>query len=114
MSLAIEQPQTIPLDADHDGVIRVRGTRITLDTVVEAFRHGANAEEITQQYPTLSLADVYSVVGYFLRHEAEVTAYLADRASAGAAVRRDNERRFDPQGVRDRLMARRPAGHGSR
>ena len=114
MSLAIEQPQPVPLDADHDGVIRVRGTRITLDTVVEAFRHGATAEEIIQQYPTLSLADVYSVLGYFLRHEADVSAYLADRAAVRAVVRRDNEQRFDPQGVRDRLVARQPAGNGSR
>ena len=114
MSLAIEQPQPVPLDADRDGVIRVRGTRITLDTVVEAFRHGATAEEITQQYPTLLLADVYSVLGYFLRHEGAVAEYLAGRAAAGEAVRRDNERRFDPQGVRDRLVARRPAGNGSR
>ena len=114
MSLAIEQPQPVPLDADGDGVIRVRGTRITLDTVVEAFRRGATAEEITQQYPTLSLADVYSVLGYFLRHEAEVSDYLADRVAVRENVRRDNERRFDPQGVRDRLVARRPAGNGSR
>jgi len=114
MSLAIEQPQPVPLDTDRNGLIRVRGTRVTLDTVVEAFRHGATAEEILQQYPTLSLADVYSVLGYFLRHEAEVTTYLADRASAREVVRSENERRFDPQGIRDRLLARRPAGNGSR
>jgi uncharacterized protein (DUF433 family) len=114
MSLALEQPQPLPLETDRDGVIRVRGTRITLDTVVEAFRRGATAEEMAQQYPTLALADVYSVLGYFLRHEEEVSAYLASRASARDTVRRDNERRFDPQGVRDRLAARRPAGNGSR
>jgi uncharacterized protein (DUF433 family) len=114
MSLAIEQPQAVPLEADRDGVIRVRGTRVTLDTVVDAFRRGATAEEITQQYPTLSLADAYSVLGYFLRHEADVLDYLAGRASAHDAVRQQNERRFDPQGVRDRLLARPPAGNGSR
>jgi hypothetical protein len=81
---------------------------------VEAFRDGATAEEITQQYPTLALADVYSVLGYVLRHEEEVAAYLASRTEVRDAVRRENERRFDPQGVRDRLMARRPAGDGSR
>ncbi len=114
MSLAIGQPQPVPLNADSDGVIRVSGTRITLDTVVEAFRHGATAEEITQQYTTLSLADVYCVLGYYLRHEEQVGAYLAGRAATCDAVRRDNERRFDPQGVRDRLVARRPASDGSR
>ena len=69
---------------------------------------------ITQQYPTLSLADVYSVLGYFLRHEAELGAYLAERATVREAVRRDNERRFDPQGLRDRLVASRVASTESR
>jgi uncharacterized protein (DUF433 family) len=114
MSLAIGQSQPVPLDADRDGVIRVSGTRITLDTVVEAFRLGATAEEITQQYPTLPLADVYCVLGYFLRHEEQIGAYVSGRAAASDAVRLDNERRFDPQGVRDRLVARRLVSHGSR
>ena len=114
MSLAIEQPQPVPLDADRDGIIRVRGTRVTLDSVVEAFRRGATAEEITQQYPTLPLADVYLVLGYVLRHGEEVAAYLAERATGRDVLRSENEIRHDPQGVRDRLLARRPAGNGSR
>jgi uncharacterized protein (DUF433 family) len=113
MSLVIEQSQPVPLETDRDGVIRMRGTRVTLDTIVEAFRRGATAEEITQQFPTLALADVYAVLGYYLRHEAEVAAYMAGRAEARESVRLENERRFDPQGVRDRLVARRPSGHGS-
>jgi hypothetical protein len=43
-----------------------------------------------------------------------VAEYLTGRAAAREAARRDNERRFDPQGVRDRLVARRPGGNGSR
>jgi len=107
MSLVIEPAQVVPLAADGDGVIRVAGTRVTLDTVTEAFEQGATAEEIVQQYPSLSLADVYSVLGYLLRHQAEVAAYLDQRAERRNAVRQEHERRFDPQGVRGRLLARR-------
>lgn len=39
----------LPLETSADGVIRVRGTRITLDTVWAAFNEGATAEEIVQQ-----------------------------------------------------------------
>ena len=92
--------------ADGDGVIRVAGTRVTLDTVVEAFQQGATAEEIAQQYPSVALADVYSVIGYFLRHETEVNAYLLSRRKEAAQLREENERRFDPAGVRERLLAR--------
>jgi hypothetical protein len=32
-----------PLSIDTDGAVRVGGTRVTLDTVVRAFRHSAAA-----------------------------------------------------------------------
>jgi hypothetical protein len=53
------------------------------------------------------LAEVYSVLGYVLHHQAEVAAYLAGRAEDRSAVREENERRFDPHGIRARLLARR-------
>lgn len=83
-------------------------TRVTLDTVVAAFREGATAEEISQQYPVLRLADVYSVIGYYLRHRDVVDSYIDSRLSQSAEVRRENETRFDPTGIRDRLLARCP------
>jgi uncharacterized protein (DUF433 family) len=107
MGLVIEATQPVPLSADNDGVIRVAGTRVPLETVADAFERGATAEEIVQQYPSLTLADVYAVLGYLLRHQATVTAYLQQRAAQCAAVRRENERRFHPQGIRARLLARR-------
>jgi len=53
------------------------------------------------------LADAYSVIAYYLRHESEVRAYLEQRRLQATQVREENERRFDPTGVRDRLLARR-------
>ena len=102
--------EIIPLRTDSTGVIRVGGTRITLDTVVGAFCDGATAEEIVQQYPSLNLADVYHVIGYYLRRTTEVETYLQSRKADAAALRKQNEARFDPQGVRARLLARRPGG----
>src|SRR5436190_9426108 len=107
MSLVIERTQPVPLAPDAKGVIRVAGTRVTLDTVAAAFDRGATAEEIAQQYPSLELADVYSVLGYLLRHRDEVSEYLAGRANEHSVVRAQNEQRFDPKGVRARLLARR-------
>jgi uncharacterized protein (DUF433 family) len=105
MSLMVS-PEPVPLEADRDGVMRVGGTRVTLDTVVAVFSEGATAEEIVQQYTSLRLADVYAVIGYYLRHQKEVDDYLRQRQQQAAEVRRSNEARFDPAGVRDRLLAR--------
>lgn len=100
-------PERVPIDTDADGVIRVGGTRVTLDSLVAAFDAGATAEEIAQQYDSVSLADVYSVIGYYLRHQSEVRAYVAERQKQAAQSRKEDERRFDPRGVRERLLARR-------
>lgn len=98
--------QSIPLAADADGVVRVGGTRITLETIVAAFREGATAEEIVQQYPSLNLADVYSVIGYILRRSSDVEQYLHQRQRQADKVRAKNEAQFDPQGIRARLLSR--------
>jgi uncharacterized protein (DUF433 family) len=103
--------ETIPMTADLDGVWRVSRTRVTLDTIVGAFVDGATAEEIAQQYPSVLLADVYTVIGYYLRHQAEVETYLQCRRQQAGAVRKENESRFNPAGIRQRLLARRtPVG----
>ncbi len=112
MGLSIA-PEPIPLNCDPDGVIRVGNTRVTLDTVVAAHRDGATADEIGRQYPSLELADVYAVIGYYLRHRQEVETYLMERQAQCETVRRDNESRFDPAGVRERLLARRAGRENS-
>jgi uncharacterized protein (DUF433 family) len=104
--LTAESP---PLVTDSAGVVRVSGTRVTLDTVVAAFHDGATADEIAEQYPTLQLSDVYAVIGYYLRRKRDVDEYLAGRERRAEEVRRENESRFSPVGVRSRLLARRSA-----
>ena len=110
MLLETHPTETIPLTTDANGVIRVSQTRVTLDTLVSAFSEGATAEEIAQQYPSVPLADVYAVIGYYLRHFSEVKAYLHERQQLAASIRRENELRFPPDGIRDRLLARQANG----
>lgn len=102
-------PEPVPLSTDADGVVRIGGTRVTLDTVVTAFREGATAETIAEQYPSLQLDQVYTVIGYYIRHQDEVNEYLEQRRQAAARVRQENEARFPPVGIRERLLARRPS-----
>lgn len=102
--------EIMPLATGPDGVVRVSNTRVTLDTIVIAFKDGATAEEIAQQYPSVPLADVYYVIGYYLRRYAEVEAYLDQRQQKAAEVQKQNESRFDPTGIRARLLARGASG----
>ncbi len=104
--------EPISLETDADGVVRVGGTRVALDTIVAAFNDGATAEEIVHQYPSLHLADVYAVISYYLRQHSEVESYLRQRRQQAAYIRQQNEARFDPDSVRDRLLARRTVPEG--
>jgi uncharacterized protein (DUF433 family) len=103
------ETEPVPLEKDADGVVRVDGTRVTLDTVVAAFEEGATAEEIVYQYPSLDLATVYSVVGYYLQHRQDVEASLLWRRQERERVREQNQAVVDSRGIRDRLLARRAA-----
>lgn len=104
MSLTIE-PQPVPLTTHADGVVRVSGTLIPLETVVRAFHQGATPEEIAQDFPALDLADIYAVLAYYLANRDMVDAYVAERAAVSTAAREAHETAFDPVGIRARLLA---------
>lgn len=96
----------IPLSEDQAGVLRMAGTRVSLDSVIYAFDEGATPEEIVQAFPTLDLAAIYSVLSYYLQNRAEVEKYLEQRKVQRHDLKKDIEARFNPHGLRARLLAR--------
>ena len=88
------------------GVLRVTGTRVSLDSVIYVFNEGATPEEIVQSFPTLELKDVYAVISYYLQNRDEVEKYLAQRHVEHQELKRELETRFNPNGLRERLLAR--------
>jgi uncharacterized protein (DUF433 family) len=101
----------VPLATDAHGVVRVADTRITLETVIAAFKAGATAEEIGLQFPSLSLAAIYAVLSFYLQHREDVETYLREREKQAEAAGQEIRARFGSAGIRERLLARRaPAG----
>jgi uncharacterized protein (DUF433 family) len=96
----------LPIVTGDNGVMLIAGTRIPIDTVIEAFDQGATAEEIVQQYATLALADVYQLIAHYLRHQPELKDYLERRRAQAGQIRRENESRAKPEGIRRRLLSR--------
>ena len=86
--------QTTTAPADDDGVLRVGGTRVRLETVINAFQAGCAAEEILLKHPSTQLTDIYAVITYYLWHRAEVDAYLTERRGLADKVRQENETRW--------------------
>lgn len=98
--------EIIPIKKDADEMIRVGGTRVTLQTIVYAFRRGDSSEQIVDSYSALQLADVYAFITYYLNHRDEVDAYVREREQLAEAIRQENEARFPSEGLRARQIAR--------
>ncbi len=100
-------PHPPPLRQEADGTLRVGESRVTLDTVIKAFKEGASLEAIVDRYPSLSLTDVYAVVTYYLWNATVVEEYLVEQELRGTEIRARIESRFPDNGFREKLMARR-------
>jgi uncharacterized protein (DUF433 family) len=102
------QTEAIPLREDESGALRVGGSRVLLELVIQAFQDGATPEAIVQRYETLALSDVYAVIAYYLRHRVEVAEYLARRErKADEVQQRADARNADLGAIRARLLAKR-------
>jgi hypothetical protein len=53
-------------------------SRVSLDSVVNAFRDGALPQSIQQDFPTLTLEQVYGAIAFYLGHKQEIDAYLEE------------------------------------
>ena len=56
--------------------IRLRGHRIGLEHIVQGYRSGSSADEIADEFPGVALEQIYGVLTYYLRHQADIDAYL--------------------------------------
>jgi uncharacterized protein (DUF433 family) len=65
------------------GRLRIDGTRMTVNQMAVLYREGSSPEEIADQYPHLTLAQVYTALAYYHANREEVEADLAvERAEA--------------------------------
>lgn len=64
------------LERDDHGGIRLVGHRIWLYHVLWDYNDGYSAEMLLEQFPTLSMALIHKVLGFYWENKAEVDAYL--------------------------------------
>lgn len=81
--------------------IRIRGTRIGIETVLEDYLEGSSPEEIAARYRGLSMEQVYATITYYWHGRDQVEKYLQEwRDYADRAAR---EREQHPSDVIKRL-----------
>ncbi len=96
--------------------IRVKGTRIGVESILYEYIHrGQSPEEIAQRSTSLTLEQVYATILYYLSHRPLLDAYLADWLEFGRRARETQAQCPAPPvtRLRERLLGRtslRPAG----
>ena len=97
----------IPLRTDADGVIRVGNTRVTLHTLIGFYNSGQTPEDLHDGFSTVSLADIYAVVAYYLANRDTVDEYLHQIDVEAEQIRREIEANYSPEtlALRARLRA---------
>lgn len=86
----------------RDGNYYVAGTRISLDSIVHAFRRGESPETICQNFELLHLEEIYGAIAYYLANQADIDAYLTRQNEKWAEGKRNSEPL--PASLRERLM----------
>jgi uncharacterized protein (DUF433 family) len=64
---------------ERQGVYYVPGTRVSLDSIVYAFREGCSPESIREDFDGLDLAHVYGAIAFYLDNQAAIDGYLRQR-----------------------------------
>jgi uncharacterized protein (DUF433 family) len=96
----------------REGNYYVAGTRISLDSITQAFHRGESPETICQNFELLRLEEVYGAIAYYLANQADLDAYLIRQSDKWAEGRRDAEPL--PTNLRERLMRTRDELHTTR
>jgi uncharacterized protein (DUF433 family) len=93
---------------DEHGAMRIGNRRVMLDSIVAGFEQGHSPETMRQQYPALSLEEVYGAITYYLAYTDEVHTYLKRQDELSEAWRAKSTTRSSP--LVERLRALRASG----
>jgi len=80
----------------ENGAYRIADTRVSLDSVVYSYRRGNLPETIARQFSTLSLAQIYGAIAFYLSNRDEIDEYLKQGEIEYERLRQ-KQREADPQ-----------------
>ncbi|MBC8099007.1 MAG: DUF433 domain-containing protein [Armatimonadetes bacterium] len=95
--LTLPDTVTLPMKLDDYGNVRIGGTRVTLDSIMACYQQGDTPETIHTSFDSVTLADIYAVISYYLTHQAEVNAYLKVNDEIGERIRQEIEANYTPE-----------------
>jgi uncharacterized protein (DUF433 family) len=98
---------------DAAGVLRVGAAGVAVDGIVVGFLEGDSAETIRQDYPALTLEEVYGGIADYLANVTEVDQYLAGQDALWERLHEQCESSLPPVVERLRALRQAPAKQAS-
>ncbi len=97
----------VPLEQNEQGVIRVSGTRVSLDSILHAYyNEGATAEEIVLQFPTCLIENIYTIISWALNNPEFVNEYLNTQRKRRNQLENEIKQTYPTNNLRSRLLLR--------
>jgi uncharacterized protein (DUF433 family) len=69
-------PDTVPLVQLENGAVRVRDSRVTLETIVHRTQVGDTIEDIHSGFPTVSVSQINDILAWYHDNKPEADEYL--------------------------------------
>lgn len=71
-------PENVPLVQLENGAVRVRGSRVSLETIVIRSQMGDTIKRIHSGYPTVSISQIKDILAWYHDNKADVAEYLRE------------------------------------
>ena len=94
---------------ESDGEIRITGHRISIVDLLYYYREGYTSEMLAARYPTLTLARIHYVIGFYHENQPAVDSYLNQYLADCDRLREEALASPNHQILRQRLLAMREA-----
>ena len=79
-------PHTVPLVQLETGGVRVRNSRVTLETIVHRMQVGDTVEEIHDGFPTVSVSTIKEILAWYFDNKAEADEYLQQQQAEAEII----------------------------
>jgi uncharacterized protein (DUF433 family) len=99
-------PEGIPLNQNDNGTIRVKGSRVTLDTIIGRMQVGDTPEEIHEGFPTVTLDQINTIIDWYFNNQVEADQYLQEQEAEGERIRKEIESQPEYIARREELRRR--------
>jgi uncharacterized protein (DUF433 family) len=96
-----------PLVLDPYGNVRLKGSRVTLATLIANFKKGDTPEQLRDAFPSLSLEQINGAIEWYRSHRPEAEAYFKEYYAEGDRLRREIESQPGYQAFREKILSRR-------